>query len=84
MLKSLGIGWACSTLGIISVVMLPLPFILERVGQYMIHAFSSHQLMYLLVWEKTTLVEQVRELEIHTDATRDLTSSFSTFSSTPS
>ncbi|GKZ86014.1 GTPase-activating protein [Aspergillus niger] len=33
MLKSLGIGWSSSTLGFISVAMLPLPFILERYGK---------------------------------------------------
>lgn len=32
MLKSLGIGWAASTLGFISVALVPLPFILERVS----------------------------------------------------
>ncbi|KAJ5123379.1 hypothetical protein N7448_009476, partial [Penicillium atrosanguineum] len=30
MLQSLGIGWASSTLGFISIAMLPLPFVLER------------------------------------------------------
>ncbi|KAJ5422004.1 hypothetical protein N7491_010449 [Penicillium cf. griseofulvum] len=33
MLQSLGIGWASSTLGFISVAMLPLPFILARYGK---------------------------------------------------
>ncbi|OQE12863.1 hypothetical protein PENFLA_c060G03297 [Penicillium flavigenum] len=33
MLQSLGIGWASSTLGFISIAMLPLPFILERYGK---------------------------------------------------
>ncbi|KJK64027.1 Major Facilitator Superfamily protein [Aspergillus parasiticus SU-1] len=33
MLNSLGIGWASSTLGFISVVMVPLPFILQRYGK---------------------------------------------------
>jgi hypothetical protein len=32
MLKSLGIGWASSTLGFISIAMVPLPFILQRVS----------------------------------------------------
>jgi DHA1 family multidrug resistance protein-like MFS transporter len=32
MLKSLGIGWAASTLGLISLALVPLPFILERVS----------------------------------------------------
>lgn len=32
MLQSLGIGWASSTLGFISIAMLPLPFVLERVS----------------------------------------------------
>ncbi|KFY01222.1 hypothetical protein V490_01019 [Pseudogymnoascus sp. VKM F-3557] len=32
MLKSLGVGWAASTLGFISVVLVPLPFILELVS----------------------------------------------------
>ncbi|KAE8366520.1 major facilitator superfamily domain-containing protein [Aspergillus caelatus] len=33
MLQSLGIGWASSTLGFISIAMVPLPFILERYGK---------------------------------------------------
>ncbi|KAF2814231.1 MFS general substrate transporter [Mytilinidion resinicola] len=33
MLKSLGIGWAASTLGFISIALVPLPFILERYGK---------------------------------------------------
>ncbi|KAK6837411.1 hypothetical protein RU639_001693 [Aspergillus parasiticus] len=33
MLNSLGIGWASSTLGFISVAMVPLPFILQRYGK---------------------------------------------------
>ncbi|CEL03908.1 Putative Synaptic vesicle transporter SVOP and related transporters [Aspergillus calidoustus] len=33
MLKSLGIGWASSTLGFISIAMVPLPFILQRYGK---------------------------------------------------
>ncbi|PKY04338.1 caffeine resistance protein [Aspergillus campestris IBT 28561] len=33
MIQSLGIGWALSTLGFISVAMVPLPFILERYGK---------------------------------------------------
>lgn len=33
MLDSLGIGWASSVLGFIAVAMVPLPFILERVGK---------------------------------------------------
>ncbi|KAL5049143.1 hypothetical protein BDW71DRAFT_195609 [Aspergillus fruticulosus] len=33
MLSSLGIGWASSTLGFISVAMVPLPFILQRYGK---------------------------------------------------
>jgi DHA1 family multidrug resistance protein-like MFS transporter len=32
MLNSLGIGWASSILGFISVAMVPLPFILQRVS----------------------------------------------------
>lgn len=32
MLSSLGLGWASSVLGFISVAMLPLPFILARVS----------------------------------------------------
>ena len=32
MLQSLGIGWASSVLGFISLAMLPLPFLLERVS----------------------------------------------------
>lgn len=34
MLQSLGIGWASTTLGFISVAMVPLPFILERVSAF--------------------------------------------------
>lgn len=34
MLQALGIGWASSILGFISVALLPLPFILERVGHF--------------------------------------------------
>ncbi|AAW43510.1 hypothetical protein CNBE1830 [Cryptococcus deneoformans B-3501A] len=33
MLQSLSIGWASSTLGFISIAMVPLPFILERYGE---------------------------------------------------
>ncbi|KAG2413629.1 hypothetical protein HFD88_002818 [Aspergillus terreus] len=33
MLKSLGIGWSSSTLGFISIALVPLPFILERYGK---------------------------------------------------
>lgn len=32
MIRSLGIGWASSTLGFISLVLVPLPFVLERVS----------------------------------------------------
>ena len=34
MLQSLGIEWASTTLGFISVAMVPLPFILERVSAF--------------------------------------------------
>ncbi|GJN75943.1 MFS transporter [Purpureocillium lilacinum] len=33
MLQSLGIGWASTTLGFISLVLVPLPFVLERYGK---------------------------------------------------
>ncbi|KAK1764195.1 SCR1 protein [Phialemonium atrogriseum] len=33
MIRSLGIGWASSTLGFISLVLVPLPFVLERYGK---------------------------------------------------
>jgi hypothetical protein len=41
MLQSLGIGWASSTLGFISIAMLPLPFILERVSWSLSCGFLS-------------------------------------------
>lgn len=37
MLNRLGIGWASSVLGFISVVFVPLPFILERVSIFLSH-----------------------------------------------
>ncbi|KAB8077010.1 major facilitator superfamily domain-containing protein [Aspergillus leporis] len=41
MLQSLGIGWASSTLEFISIVMVPLPFILERYGKRL-HSWSKY------------------------------------------
>lgn len=46
MLQSLGIGWASSTLGFISIAMLPLPFILERVCWNVFQSCLSHQLIH--------------------------------------
>lgn len=62
MLKSLGIGWSSSTLGFISVAMLPLPFILERVRY--LHGYKEYGGLAnsSIVWKASALVEQVRQL----------------------
>lgn len=66
MCQSLGIGWASSTLGFISVAMVPLPFILERVSSS--HVFVLQDSGWALancaiVRERTTTEEQVRKLD---------------------
>lgn len=63
MLNSLGIGWASSTLGFISVAMVPLPFILQRVRwAQAIQGIELSTDVHNIVRQEATILEPICEL----------------------